>query len=412
MLQCDACSREFQIDSELVRCPTCGESLDLIYDYEQVALALERRPLHDRPQTLWRMIELLPTRAAAPAVGGEVGWTPLRPAPRLGRALGIERLYLKDDTVGRPTQSYKDRVVAIAIQHAVESGVRRVGCVSTGNVGNAVASLATRMGIEAWVVYPAEVEFAKIAASRAYGANVVVVEGTYDEANRMCAAYAAASGMPFVNISYRPVYAQGAKTLAFEVMEQLNWNRLDHLVLPVAGATLMTRVDRGLRELVQVGLLARDGVRLHAAQPAGSAPVAEAIRTGSSQIVPRQPDTIAHSLAIGAPADGGRAARAVTRRGGWAATATDDEVLEAMRLLGRLEGVYSEPAGGVVVAAARHLAEEGRFGPEETVVLAITGHGWKASSGASPGTDGVAPEPIACDAGALEAAIEGLRRAR
>jgi threonine synthase len=238
------------------------------------------------------------------------------------------------------------------------------------------------------------------------------MEGTYDEANRACAAYAARADMPFVNISYRPFYAQGAKTLAFEVVEQLNWSRLDHLVLPVAGATLMTRVDRALRELVQVGLLASDSVRLHAAQPAGSAPVADAILAGSSEIVPCQPDTIAHSLAIGAPADGGRAARAVTRRGGWAAIATDSEMLDAIGLLGRLEGVYAEPAGGVVVAAARHLAEEGRFGPEETVVLAITGHGWKASSGVSPGTDGSVPEPIACDPAALEAAIEGVGRGR
>jgi len=404
-LRCDRCG-ELALELGLARCPECNETLDVVYDMEQAQAALEAVSFGDprRPPGLWRHAELLPGTRTEPPVGSESGWTPLRPAKRLGRELGLERLYLKDDTVSRPTLSYKDRVVSLALQRAVDSGIQRVACVSTGNVGNAVASHAARRGLEAWVVYPREVERAKIGLSRRYGANVLVVDGTYDEANRACGEYAANSGTPFANITYRAFYAEGAKTLAWEIVEQLGGTPPDHIVLPVAGATLFTRVDKGLRELARLGIVEHDEVRLHAAQAAGCAPIVSAVRAGRDAIEPVRPQTLAWSLAIGAPGDGNRALRIIDRRRASAAAASEAEILEWTELLGRLEGIWSEPAGGVVVAAARQLAQEGVIGREDTVVLALTGHGSKTAPG--PADEDDEPEVVACEPDAIGAAIE------
>lgn len=411
-LVCRDCEYRANLSEAAFRCPSCGTSLDIAYDYELAAarfaeLALVQRPLA-RPLNLWRLEELMPIvdRVAADRVGRFSGNTPLIRAERLGSELGLHNLYLKDDSTNRPSLSYKDRVVAMAVARALELGRNEIGCVSTGNVGTATAALAAKAGLRPYVFYPANLERAKARSCRALGAQVCELDGNYDEANRACRDLALASGIEFANITLRPFYAEGAKTLAFEVVEQLEWRSPDHIVMPAAGGTLSSRVHKGLSELELVGLAQTAQTKLHVGQPTGCSPIATAIVEGRDEIVPQVPETLARSLAIGAPGDGPLVVEAVRSRGGSAASAADGEILEAMELLAASEGVLTEPAGGTTLAATMKLAQRGVIGADDCVVVVISGNGLKTLS-EQPIRPW--PEMVPCNAATMEEVIADFR---
>ena len=381
-LICRDCGYRTELGEAAFRCPSCGTGLDVAYDYELAAERIAERALSERPLNLWRFEELMPivSRYAAEHVGQFSGQTPLIRAERLSAELGLRNLYLKDDSTNRPSLSYKDRVVAMAVARALELGKEEIGCVSTGNVGTATAALAAKAGIRPYVFYPANLERAKARSCRALGAQVCELDGNYDEANRACRDLALASGIEFANITLRPFYAEGAKTLAYEVVEQLDWHSPDHIVMPAAGGTLSSRVHKGLKELEAVGLATTAQTKLHIGQPTGCSPIAKAIVEGSEEIVPQEPETLARSLAIGAPGDGPLVVEAVRSRGGSAASAADGEIIEAMELLAATEGVLTEPAGGTTLAATMKLAQQGVLGPDDVVVVVISGNGLKTLS--------------------------------
>jgi len=378
-LVCRDCGRRLPLLDTTFKCLGCGQGLDIDYDYELARARLGELPTAERPLNIWRFEELLPivdARAKA-RVGMNSGRTPLIHADRLGAELGLPKLYLKDDSTARPSLSYKDRVVSMAIARLLELGKGEIGCVSTGNVGTAVASLASKAGVTAYVFYPSNLERGKARACRALGAAVIQLDGNYDEANRACRELALVSGMQFANITLRPFYAEGAKTVAYEVVEQLGWRSPDHFVIPAAGGTLSSRVHKGLAELEKVGLAETAETKISVAQPEGCGPIAGAILDGSGEIEPQAPHTAAHSLAIGAPGDGALVVDAVMLRGGSAATASDGEIFEAIDLLGATEGLLTEPAGGTTIAATMKLAAEGKLDPDDTVVAVISGNGYK-----------------------------------
>jgi threonine synthase len=367
-------------------CERCSKPLNALYEYESARVALRERPLEERPRNLWRLAELLPVEPGD-RIGVNTGFSPLIRAGRLGRRLGLDDLWIKNDTVLAPSLSYKDRVVSMALQRALESGTRRIGCVSTGNVGNSVAAIAASVGIDATIFYPRQVDAAKLVSTGSYGQRIIRLDGTYDEVNAVCRRLAIESGIPFVNINLRPYYAEGAKTLAYEIAEQLDWRPPDHCVVPVAGTTLIRKVVKGFWELGQVRLTAGSPTRIHAAQAAGCAPVARAILDGAEEIEPCVPETIADSIAIGAPSEGGIAAHEIRSVGGSAAAVTDDEILRAMELLAETEGILAEPAGGTSVAAVAQLRENGTIARSDRVVVAVTGNALKT-------LDAVAAMPV------------------
>ncbi|HWW67561.1 MAG TPA: threonine synthase [Solirubrobacterales bacterium] len=407
-LVCRDCEERLPLAEAAFRCPSCGKGLDIDYDYELAAARVSEVGLADRPLNLWRFEELMPIagRAAAERVGQFSGCTPLIRAERLGAELGLRNLYIKDDSTNRPSLSYKDRVVAIAVARALELDKDEIGCVSTGNVGTATASLAAKAGLKPYVFYPANLERAKARSCRALGAQVCELDGNYDEANRACRDLALASGIEFANITLRPFYAEGAKTLAFEVVEQLDWRSPDHIVMPAAGGTLSSRVHKGLNELELVGLAETARTKLHIGQPVGCSPIAKAIVEGSEEIVPQEPETLARSLAIGAPGDGPLVVDAVRSRGGSAAAAADGEIIEAMELLAATEGVLTEPAGGTTVAATMKLAQQGALDPDDTVVVVVSGNGLKTLS-EQPVRPW--PEMVPCNAATMEEVVMDFR---
>jgi threonine synthase len=378
-LVCHDCELRLPLFDTTFRCLGCGQTLDVDYDYELAASHVAERPIAERELNIWRFEELLPIvdAKAKDRVGRYSGRTPLIHADRLGAELGLRKLYLKDDSTQRPSLSYKDRVVSMAVARLLELGKEEIGCVSTGNVGTAVASLAAKAGVAAYVFYPSNMERGKARACRALGAAVIQLDGNYDEANRACRELALATDIQFANITLRPFYAEGAKTMAFEVVEQLDWVSPDHFVIPAAGGTLSSRVHKGLGEMETVGMAETAATKIHIAQAEGCGPIATAILDGSGEIEPQRPNTAAHSLAIGAPGDGPLVIDAVTSRGGSAATASDPEIFEALDLLGATEGILTEPAGGTTIAATIKLANEGKLGPDDTVVAVISGNGYK-----------------------------------
>ncbi len=323
------------------------------------------------------------------------------------RSSGSPNLYLKDDSSQRPSFSYKDRVVSMSIARLLEKGETEIGCVSTGNVGTAVASLAAKAGVDAYVVYPNRLEATKAAGVMALGAKVCQVEGNYDEANKRCREVAEATGMEFANITLRPFYAEGAKTAAFEIVEQLGWNAPEHIVSPAAGGTLSSRMHKGLIELQRMGLAETDGTAIHIAQPSGCNPIASAILAEEAEVVPVMPETAAHSLAIGAPGDGYLVIDAVHERGGTAAFASDPEIFAGIDLLASTEGLLTEPAGGTTIAVLEKLAAAGRFGADEIVVAMITGNGMKTLDDHPPKAW---PAKIECEREAMSLAIDELKR--
>jgi threonine synthase len=408
-LVCHDCDRRYALLDTTFKCLGCGQGLDIDYDYELAKERLGERPPAQRVLDIWRLEELLPIVdvRAQKRVGQYSGRTPLIHAERLGAELGLRKLYLKDDSTSRPSLSYKDRVVSMAVARLLELGKEEIGCVSTGNVGTAVASLAAKAGVTAYVFYPSNLEKGKARACRALGAAVCQLDGNYDEANRACRELAITSGIQFANITLRPFYAEGAKTLAYEVVEQLDWQAPDHMVIPAAGGTLSSRVHKGLGELETVGLAETAEVKISVAQPDGCGPIATAILDGSGEISPQSPHTAAHSLAIGAPGDGPLVVDAVMSRGGTAATATDAEIFDALDLLGATEGVLTEPAGGTTVASTIKLANEGAFAPDDTVVAVISGNGYKTLD---EHPDKPWPEMVSCDVDSMTAMLEEFRQ--
>ncbi len=374
-LRCPQCTRAIT-GAALALCPDCFYPLKITYDLPEVSRRLTRKVVESRNHDIWRYQELLPVAVDTPRLAG-VGWTPLLRADRLGRRLGSERLYLKDDAANFPTLSFKDRVVAVAVAQAQALGYQVVGCASTGNLANAVAAHAARAGLDSWILVPHDLEPAKLLGTLVYGANLVLVDGTYDQVNRLCAEIAEVRNWGFVNVNLRPFYAEGSKTVAFEIAEQLGWQLPDNVVVPMAGGAQLTRIAKGFEELVEVGLVPPGQVRLFGAQAQGCSPIASAVLEGRSHLIPQVPNTICRSLAIGDPADGHGALATITGSGGGADTATDEEIVAGIRQLAESEGVFGETAAGVTVAVTAKLISQGRIAPRQTTVLCVTGNGLK-----------------------------------
>ncbi len=385
-LRCRVCGEGYPLDPVHV-CERCFGPLEVAYDDAALARDLTRDALSAGPPTLWRYKALLPV-ASDDVIDLGAGWTPLLHARRLGAQLGLDNLYIKNDCVN-PTYSFKDRVVAVAISRARELGIDTVACASTGNLASAVAAAAAVAGLTCYVFVPDGLEPSKIVNAGVYGPHVVQVRGNYDAVNRLCAEVADAYNWGFVNVNLRPYYAEGSKTLGFEVCEQLGWQAPDHIVAPIASGALMVKIARGIRQLADVGLIERTPVRYSGAQAAGCAPVATAFANGTDEVTPVRPNTIARSLAIGNPADGPFAVRLARESGGAIDAASDAEIVEGIRLLARTEGIFAETAGGVTIAVLKRLAEAGVLRRDERIVAYITGNGLKTPDAVS----GVLPEP-------------------
>jgi len=381
-LRCRECGRRFPIEPVHV-CDFCFGPLEVEYDYEVLRRTVTRESIARGPLSIWRYRDLLPVESLADT-GWRVGYTPLQPAPNLGRALGLKDLWIKNDSVN-PTFSFKDRVVAVASAKAREFGFDTFACASTGNLASAVAAAGVRVGLKTYVFLPWDTEPSKILNALVYGANVIAVKGTYDDVNRLCSEIADQCHWAFCNINVRPYYSEGSKTLAFETAEQLGWEAPDHVVVPIASGSLLTKIAKGFGELQQIGLIAEKPVRISGAQATGCGPVAEAFERGWDAIKPVQhPDTIAKSLAIGNPADGYYVLKLVRERGGAVRAATNDEIAQGMHLLAATEGVFAETAGGVTVAVLKKLVEEGIVRSDERVVAYITGNGLKTIDAVAP----------------------------
>jgi threonine synthase len=374
-LKCRECGQDYPI-KPLHVCETCFGPLEVVYDYAKIRAALSRQIIEKRAHNLWRYRELLPVEGE-PDIGPFSGFTPLLQVKRLGAELGLKNLYVKDDTVNHPTLSYKDRVVSVAIAKAREFGFTTVSCASTGNLATAVAAHAARAGLQCFIFMPEGVEAGKIVGSTIYGSRVITIRGNYDDVNRLCSEIADKYGWAFVNINLRPYYTEGAKTFGFEVAEQLGWRLPDHIVVPTAGGTILPKVAKAFKELKEVGLVKGGAPKIHSAQAAGSAPVIHALHKGVDLITPVKPNTIAKSIAIGNPADGYYVLGAVRESGGWGEMATDEEIVDAIKLLARTEGIFAEPAGGTTLAVTLKLLAQGRIRTDESVVVSITGNGYK-----------------------------------
>ena len=375
-LRCRECSREYPKEALYV-CEYCFGSLEVAYDYEAIRKVFTREKILKGPKSLWRYRELLPIDGA-PSAGFYSGYTPLVKADILAKELGVKELYVKDDSVCHPTSSFKDRVVAVALSRARELGFDTVACASTGNLANSVAANAAWAGFKRYIFIPANLEKAKIIGTLVYQPNLVAVNGNYDDVNRLCAEIAAKYRWGFVNINLRAYYAEGSKTLGFEIWEQLGWRSSDHIVAPAASGSLITKIWKALKEFSELGLLENKlKTKIYCAQPEGCSPISTAIQTKADVIRPVKPQTIAKSLAIGNPADGYYAKDVVTKTGGAAGIVSDDEIREGIKLLARTEGIFTETAGGVTVAAAKKLIENGTIPRNESIVLAITGNGMK-----------------------------------
>jgi len=374
-LQCRECGQSYP-QEPLHVCETCFGPLEIQYDYEQIKRSISREKIATREHNLWRYRELLPIDGE-PRVGLYSGFTPLVRAQRLGAALGVKQLYLKDDSVNHPTFSYKDRVVSVAISKAIEFGFDTVSCASTGNLANSVAAHAARAGLECYVFIPDGLEQGKIIGSGIYGPKTVAIHGNYDDVNRLCSEIGDKYGWAFVNVNLRPYYSEGAKTHAFEIAEQLGWRLPQHIIVASAGGTILPKLAKGFEELITVGLVQDTGCKIYSAQASGCAPIINALHKGTDLVSPVKPDTIASSIAIGNPADGYYVIQAVRESGGWGESVTDEEILEGIKLLARSEGIFTEPAGGTEVAVAKKLIETGRIPRDESIVISITGNGYK-----------------------------------
>ncbi len=376
-LQCHLCQARYPAKALWV-CERCLGPLDVTYDYAAVRGVMTRQAVESRARNIWRYRELLPIEGE-PRTGFNSGCTPLVRASRLAERLGVAELYIKDDSVNHPTCSYKDRVVSIAATRAVELGFEVFGCASTGNLANSVSAHAARLGLDCFVFIPHDLERNKILGSAVFRPHIVAIRGSYDDVNRLCTEIADRHGWGFANINLRSYYAEGAKTYGFEIAEQLGWRFPRHVVSPVAGGTLLPRIAKAFRELREVGLVDGDLPAIHAAQAEGSAPVIRALEAGLEFPEPVKPMTIAKSIAIGNPADGFQVLRTVRESGGSGAMVSDEAIVECIQLLAETEGIFTEPAGGTTLAATRALIERGAIPRDESIVVCITGNGYKTA---------------------------------
>lgn len=376
-LRCHVCKTPFPTEALYV-CDQCFGPLEPVYDMDRVRQTLTREAVESRPRNVWRFRELLPI-TGEPRTGFSSGWTPLVAARHLAERLGVRELYIKDDGVNHPTLSYKDRVVSVAATRAVELGFTTFGCASTGNLGNSVAAHAARLGLECYVLIPDDLEPNKILGSAVYQPTLVGIRGTYDDVNRLCTQVADRHGFGFANVNLRTYYAEGAKTMGFEIVEQLGWRFPGHVVSPIAGGTLLPRIYKGFGELQSLGLVDGPLPRMYGAQASGCAPVIRALHEGLEYPDPVKPDTIAKSIAIGNPADGFQVLEVLRASNGWGESVTDDEILGGIQLLAETEGIFTEPAGGTTMAVTKKLIEQGRIPRDEPIVVCITGNGYKTA---------------------------------
>ncbi len=374
-LKCRECGKEYPLSATHV-CEFDFGPLEVAYDYDRIKKSLTRAAIESRPHTMWRYRELLPI-AGEPTVGCQVGYTPLVKADRLAKHLGIRELWIKNDAVNYPTLSFKDRVVSVALSRSKELGFKTVACASTGNLANSVAANAAAAGLDAYVFIPSDLELGKVVNSLVYGANVITIKGHYDEVNRLCAEIAGKFGWAFVNVNMRPYYAEGSKSMGYEICEQLGWRTPQHTVVPMASGSLLTKIHKSYQEFAKLGLVSESDWQIHGAQATGCNPISAAEKAGMDFFKPVKPNTIAKSLAIGTPADGFYALKVMKETGGHADDVTDDEVRDGIRMLAECEGIFAETAGGVTVGVAKKLIASGKIPANDSAVLCITGNGLK-----------------------------------
>ncbi|MGF1480441.1 MAG: threonine synthase [Cyanophyceae cyanobacterium] len=397
-------SKEGGIEYELKAIHICEETfapLEVAYDYDAIRRQVSRETIQAGPHSIWRYRAFLPVESENPIDVG-TGMTPLVKSHRLARRLGLKNLYIKNDAVNMPTLSFKDRVVSVALTRARELGFSTVSCASTGNLANSTAAIAAHAGLDCCVFIPADLEAGKILGTLIYNPTLMAVKGNYDQVNRLCSEVANTYGWGFVNINLRPYYSEGSKTLGFEVAEQLGWQLPDHVVAPLASGSLYTKIYKGFREFVEVGLVADKNVRFSGAQAEGCSPIAQAFKEGRDFVTPVKPNTIAKSIAIGNPADGIYALDVAKKTGGNIEAVTDAEIIEGMKLLAETEGIFTETAGGTTIAVLKKLVEAGKIDPEETTVAYITGNGLKTQEA----VQGYVGEPLT-----IEAKLDSFERA-
>jgi len=374
-LKCRECQSEYKI-APIHVCEFCFGPLEVVYDYAKVKRRLTRGRIESRPYNMWRYKELLPIDQE-PTVGTQVGYTPLVDAKELAKALKVKRIWVKNDGLNNPTLSFKDRVVAVALSKAKEFGFKTAACVSTGNLANSVAANAAAAGMQSYVFIPSDLEKGKIIGSLIYGTRLTGIRGTYDEVNRLGSEIANHYKWAFVNINIRPFYAEGSKTLGYEVAEQLGWKLPDHMVVPMASGSLLTKIAKSLGEMRKLGLIGKKKVKVHGAQATGCSPISKAFKEGKDIYEPVKPNTICKSLAIGNPADGFYAIKTMRDFGAASEDISDEEIVDSMKLLAETEGIFGETAGGVTVGVTKKLVKQGVIKHDETVVIFNTGNGLK-----------------------------------
>jgi threonine synthase len=377
-LVCRECGKEYPTKAIHV-CELCFGPLEVKYNYDEIRKGISRKKIEDGPQSMWRYMDLLPVESTSinSVIGPHAGLTPMVRARNLGAYLGLDELYIKNDTVNHPTLSFKDRVVSVALTRARELGFETVACASTGNLANSVAAHAAASGMKCYVFIPADLEAAKVLGNLIYKPNVVEVEGNYDDVNRLCSEIAGEHGWGFVNINIRPYYAEGSKTLAFETVEQLGWRAPDQAVIPMASGSLLTKIWKGLHEMKALGLIDKVQTKVNGAQAEGCSPISTAYKEGRDFFKPVKPKTIAKSLAIGNPADGYYALKATAESKGAMDMVSDEEVVDGIKLLAQTEGIFAETAGGVTIGVLKKLVKQGVIKKNDVTVAYITGNGLK-----------------------------------
>jgi threonine synthase len=399
-LKCKECGAEYAAQAVHV-CELCFGPLEVQYDYDHLRRTVTRQTIQAGPLSIWRYKDFLPVESETPIDVG-TGMTPLVQAHRLARRLGLKKLYIKNDAVNMPTLSFKDRVVSVALTRARELGFTTVSCASTGNLANSTAAIAAHAGLDCCVFIPSDLEAGKVLGTLIYAPTVMAVHGNYDQVNRLCSEVANTHGWGFVNINLRPYYSEGSKTLGYEVIEQLGWQLPDHIVAPLASGSLFTKIYKGFREFVEVGLVEDKAVRFSGAQAEGCSPIAKAFREGRDFIAPEKPNTIAKSIAIGNPADGVYAVDIARKTDGAIESVTDAEIVDGIKLLAETEGIFTETAGGTTIATLKKLVEAGKIDPDETTVVYITGNGLKTQEA----VQGYIGEPLT-----IEPKLESFERA-
>jgi threonine synthase len=405
-LKCRECNREYPVDPIYV-CEFCFGPLEVVYDYKGIKKVLTKDVIEKRGKNLWRYRELLPVDGE-PQAGLNSGFTPILKADRLAKEIGVEALYIKDDSVSHPTLSFKDRVVAVALTKAKEFGFDTAACASTGNLAHSVSAQGAKAGFRRFIFIPASLESSKIIASLVYEPYLIAVDGNYDDVNRLCSEIASKYRWAFVNINIRPFYSEGSKTHGFEIIEQLGWKTPDNIVVPCASGSLLSKIWKGFKEFMDIGIIKELKTKVFAAQATTCSPVSMAIKQGSDIIKPVKPDpnSISKSLAIGNPAEGYDAVKAVNESGGYGEDVSDEEIVEAMKLLAKTEGIFTETAGGVTLAVTKKLIEKGKIERNKITVVCITGNGLKTQEALSGKTS--TPNYIKPNLASFEEALEKI----